>query len=152
MNKTQKLQKVTEAIHKACPDLLKLKFGTSVYCEQALEDDRGDYHDFFGDYIRQINNEECEVLIECESDDLERGQTEMIIPYSIESLEILGQPINLPEVLRAVQDKMGSYDFEIIETFRTTFLEKLLKDWNFLKTLDQQEEPVIDLLFNILCT
>jgi len=111
-------------IQSLVPSVIDLSFGCEVYCEQALEGEDGNYHDFYGKFVRLLSMYECEVLIFCESDDLEQGMKEMAIPYTVSNLEILGKPITLAVVLRAIEAKMnmkaGNRGGELIELWNLT--------------------------------
>ena len=137
MTHQEKLTKVTEAIHKACPDLLEPVFGCWIKYQNSTELHR----------IVKFYPQDKHVFLE--------GLHET---YPLELFTILGQPIGWIEVLRAIGKLWGiggSYylsqnkiSLQIPELKDDTVIDKSL-DWDLTKTLDQQEEPVISLLYSI---
>jgi hypothetical protein len=65
-----------------------------------------------------------------------------------ETVEILGRPITLADVLRTMGDKMHhtreDFDYEM------TFLEKLIEMWNLSKPYEDQDESVHRFLHSVL--
>lgn len=148
MNKTQKLQKVTEAIHKACPDLLEPTFGCLVRL-----------------YLPNQSMTEISAIVQ-ENHGLYRlncGKkwfTQEQLKFD-KRFEILGQPIGIASILRTCKrqyrevkgikfrhDKMGT-----VKTPNDDFKEvcRIIKHWNPEKdNINDQEEQTIKLLFNFL--
>lgn len=151
------LEKLTKRVQELFPELMELSFGCEVHCEQALENDNGDFGDFYGRVIQQNTKDEYDVLLsEVISDDLDEGKTEMVIPYV--NPEIIGHPIQLHYVLQAI-DKVGFSDvwsiacdgyFQECPDFDGMLVETKYK-WDLTKDLSQQSEEIINFLTEILC-
>lgn len=149
MNKTQKLQKITEAIHKVCPDLLELRFGTKIkekdcadigtfICQESfLERGREEKYRIWCEWNRQMITMEYSMIMTGQGFD--------------DRIEILGQPITLPAILRAIEKRYKEYQFATIASNGWFHFGSLRCFFDLTKTLDQQEEPVISLLYSILC-
>jgi len=45
MTKPEMIEAIRKAAIEANPEIVELKFGCEVYCEQGIEDDKGNYHD-----------------------------------------------------------------------------------------------------------
>jgi len=137
MTHQEKLTKVTEAIHKACPDLLKLKVGAKM--KNLHQDDENPYQ------VKTFLYKSVKYYHCLEHD----GRTSK---FPFDALQILGQPIGIAEVLRAFSaNRMLGY----VQASGMIYHEKIpnnsyVQYWNLEKnTLDQQEEPVISLLYSI---
>ena len=105
MNHETTIKRIKELV----PSVMKLEFGSEVYCEQAMEGDDGNYHDFYGRFVRHLSIDECEVLVSSKTDISIQGKTELLIHYTISNLEIIGKPITLSVVLLALQEKHKAF-------------------------------------------
>lgn len=141
MTHQQKLQAVTEAIHKACPDLLELKFG----CKATYP---------IVDYVKGSPRHEVQLVRKQEADrwTLEKWQLSDGSWISTHKLEILGQPINLPEILRAIEKRYKGDQFATIASNGWFHFNSQRCFFDLTKTLNQQKKPIISLLYSILCT
>lgn len=73
-------------------------------------------------------------------------------PFGLASTyEILGASPQLHHVLKALRLSNIPFTLEIIEIFRTTVIEKLLKLWNLDQDLSHQSPEVIEFLYSIIC-
>lgn len=151
MTHQQKLQAVTEAIHKACPDLLELAIGSFIsasLCEKG--EPIADYH------LNKFIISQEDII------NLSASNGQIYITHCDKEYElygILGQPIGIDSVLRAVGNKIllrvdtegFFYTWELEDAKAGKYYCDTGAQWNLTKTLDQQEEPVIDLLHSVLC-
>mgnify|MGYP003494011412 CR=1 FL=1 len=153
MTHQEKLKKVTEAIHKACPDLLELKAGCNI-------------RELFTNQTAQILQQKYKykaIHIPGEKPELEDAWvvhgTSGVNVLKTDQFKILGQPIGIDSVLRTFEANLKNHKYILtINQIGSLAYHSIIDDelvkfevWNLTKTLDQQEEPVIDLLHNILC-
>jgi len=92
------ITKLKLVIQKANPEIMELKFGCEVYCEQIIEDETGAMVDLYGTFVEKVGNE-SQILLDAEG-------CSGIFPY--EDPEILGRPIRLADALVALKKKAES--------------------------------------------
>jgi hypothetical protein len=140
-----KLQELKNAIHKACPELLELSFGCSVkkikqiftgYYGFCVGEMTGDFkYEFLMDYSNQIQSfTESEIA---------------------EYFEILGHPIGIAEVLRALHVKIWvGIHYQISDGVLFCKGDKTLFEWHLKHDLDWHAEnkpETIHFLHSIIC-
>jgi hypothetical protein len=122
----QKLQELKKAIQTACPELLELSFG--CYYKVPKRNKK---------LIYRIRTEQ-----------------EIACVKSIEGVEILGHPITISHIFKAIKP-YGTYDY--IQGYISEINEKEnwyihKAKWNLKKdNLDEQSEETLNYLYEILC-
>lgn len=136
-----KLKELKQAIYELLPDLKKLEFGCEVnvnnpalknkihiYCGNDLYND--------GNYIAKLHDGDC---VSMELEDAEKEK------YGV---EIIGKPIGLPDVLRALDLNYGINSDGFFLDLGDTINYKL--KWNLKENLDNQSEEVIKFLHSLI--
>ena len=145
MTHQEKLQAITEAIHKACPDLLELEKGCRVEYEELC---------FPGTYLGDNYAGNPVILLEASSNTVAKT-------IKRSKLKILGQPIGIAEVFRALEKKAGmklyhdnsgewpTTNLKLTSMLGDDTIPKLMYYWKFAKLLNDQSEEVVSLLYSI---
>ncbi len=130
-----KLEKIKEVIIKANPSIMELKFGCEVLLDDKEKCTIGFWNPVYSGWSSDIG------------DEIEKEEIK----------QILGRPIQLADVLMAIEKKCknelyhigtdGVIGVPLPINPMTTFVECV---WDLSKNLDNQKPEVIDLLFELL--
>lgn len=129
---TSHLETVRQAVIKAVPSVMELKFGCEVYCEQGWEDDTGAYHDEYGTATGAPDDEGTCMVLTNSTD--ERGDR-MLLPML--PTEILGRPIRLFDIKLLLE-----YNGYAVEQNFT----EIAKAWRSPDNLENQSQEVLNLI------
>lgn len=129
------LNELKEKIIELVPEIVELKFGCEVWCSFEGLQTRGfvtDIPDSFGQVRIQIP-----------------GYYSVI--KEVDTLQILGRPITLEDVLKAADIKSPSKDVE--DLYYREIMENLVFKgyWLLGKSLDEQPERNIAFLHSVIC-
>ncbi len=138
-----KLEAVREAILKAVPEIVELKFGCVITAKNRM--------------MQYIGKDNGQIALK-----LDDGA--LLIVDSLGDVQVLGRPITLEDVLRAigkktnnswaVENRLGAFlEWGTNGDGVMAFYEPAGKDrpcWTLGLPLDQQPEPVIDFLHSLL--
>lgn len=111
------------------PEIVELKFGCKIACEQSEQHSVVTVYDSF---------------VECENG----------IDYSSYEYKIIGRPITLADILLALKMR-SNYGYiatngEMFQSGRDIEDGIAGAKWNLLKTLEDQDEPTISFIYNAL--
>ena len=150
-----KLQKVTEAIRKACPDLLEPKRNVDVlvpqnsgekYCYFIVDLTESNYYkDIPLTYEGNVIHSEQIPVALCRN----KAITDDVLErFAIKDIKILGQPIGIDSVLRALGSNWSISWDGWIRSYDKAWLP--MAEWNLEKdNLNDQSEELILLLYSI---
>lgn len=143
----EKRQAVEAAIKKAVPEIMELKFGCRVRKKFLKTDFVYSVREYFqtGTVLRQKRNTLGSVLWVGVLFDSNMRPTDC----DKLDLEILGRPITLEDVLRAMPT--GGYNAKMWLMNDGTFWLTDDIEWHLGKPLSEQSDEVIEFLHSILC-
>lgn len=124
-----------------CPDIMELEFGCSLYQPKHKKT------------LVYVGKDNGQFAVKFEGDD------RLIIADSISDCEILGRPITLADVLRAIANRTDERCITVscFGQFHEEFHEEdewdtqpLHHHWNLLKDYDDQEQATKDFIGSLL--
>ena len=150
----QQTQEVKEKIIEAVPEIMELKFGCRVFIEQCIWKSNVDGYDAFGTVIRKIENTDYKQL-DVSLDDYD-GDILNVWENDGYDFKVLGRPIQLADVLRAINAKDGNGEFYCIDA-QGDFGEPTPEGvamfgvkWDLSKDFDGQSDETKTFIYNIL--
>lgn len=130
------MEELTAKIHKHCPELMELSTGCRVYDSKAI--------DWARDLVLLVYTPKGKLYFR-EPD----GSVFHTTSSYLKQIEILGHPITLEHVLKAIDEEAGSgFPWEIVAC--TTEVRKLVEMWNLTKPLSEQSPELIEWLNQIV--
>lgn len=155
MTRQENLKIVREAVVRAVPEIMELKFGCEIALKKPLSNFGQKIVERFGDSTWKLDDNNFRFVGE-------RGWIDAydILFFRKENVEILGRPIHLADVLVAVEEHIkaqwltSAFPDETIGNFQP-YLENTgmntMKQWNLrADSLDQQSDETLEFLAKLL--
>ncbi len=140
MNNYGKLKKI---IQEANPEIMELKFGCEILCEQVWADEIGNYHDEYGTVVFNELDKYPEEGLSAWVDSIQT-----LMPLG-EPTKILGRPIRLADVLLAISNHIKKNKNIYFSAYFAYIDGKIL--WDLRQdNLDHQTEETKEFLINLL--
>ncbi len=133
------LSQIQQAVHKACPELLELSFGCKIK-----------YHDDFPMRFIVHENDDNNSIGLYEKNNTVQGIED------IKEFEILGHPIQLQHVLRAMEANVQSVTIEcdgnwkLYESLDMWVAQRIKYNWDLTKDLNGQSPETLEFIASLL--
>jgi len=140
-----KLQQLEAKIQEAVPEIMKLKFG----CRVDAKDRRGHIHSAMWD--KKFNEKNLSSFNFTHEEEL-RMETVFVDVKKGDNYKILGRPITLEDVLRAVEKELEDSEDFYVHYNGNMFVNptNVKAEWKLNTPLQDQSEETIDFLHTLL--